>query len=149
MSNIQPYLFEIWIGTIVAITILQLVPLSVLALRMGFAESYFLTSMFMLVPVVISFAILKCLALVDGLEHWFGITGALSIAVAFLVAWMPFVGMVVGIAAAYDAWDLGILTAFAFFYSPGILGSMLAGLLTLGILLLVKIGGHLYDRHRY
>lgn len=138
MFDIQPHITEIWVGTTVAVTILQLIPLSFLALVLGFSGRYSVTSISVrFMPAVVSCVFLKWLAITYGLVHWFDISGPVSVAFSFVIALIPFVGMIVGIVAAYQAWDWGILKAFAFFYSPGLIGSLLATLMSVGLLLLI------------
>jgi hypothetical protein len=53
-----------------------------------------------------------------GLEDWIGLHWIIAVPVAYFVAYIPFVGTLVGIFGAITAWNLSLLSASALFLGP-------------------------------
>ena len=62
--------------------------------------------------------IIQWFAVIDGLEHWFGISGFFAFILSGFIAYIPFVGTIAGFIGAMDVWGWSFLEAGALFFGP-------------------------------
>ena len=62
--------------------------------------------------------ILQWFATIDGLEHWFGISGFFAFILSGLIAYIPLVGTIAGFIGAMDVWGWSFIEAGALFFGP-------------------------------
>lgn len=62
--------------------------------------------------------IVQWFATMDGLEHWFGISGILAFILSVLIAYFPLAGTVSGFIGATNVWGWSNLEAGALFVGP-------------------------------
>lgn len=66
----------------------------------------------------IGLALFQATAIMAGLEDWIGLHWTLAFPVAYFVAYIPFIGTLLGILGATAAWNLSLLLASALFLGP-------------------------------
>jgi len=74
----------------------------------------------------IGLALFQASAIMAGLEDWIGLHWLIAFPVAYLVAYIPFIGTLLGILGASVAWNLSWLSAGALFLGPFAVLVMLA-----------------------
>lgn len=62
--------------------------------------------------------ILQWFATIDGLEHWFGISGFFAFILSGFIAYIPLVGTIAGFKGAIDVWGWSFIEAGALFFGP-------------------------------
>jgi hypothetical protein len=74
----------------------------------------------------IGYGIICMLAVIDGIQVWFGVNIFFAVIISFFVAYMPLIGTVAGFIGAVDAWGWSYLQAGALFFGPAIFIFILA-----------------------
>ena len=62
--------------------------------------------------------ILQWFATIDGLEHWFGISGFFAFILSGFIAYIPLVGTIAGFKGAMDVWGWDFMEAALLFFGP-------------------------------
>lgn len=70
------------------------------------------------------YGIVCLLAVMDGVQVWFGINAFFAFFVALIIAYIPIVATVAGYIGATDAWGWSFLHASALFFGPMVVGAL-------------------------
>ena len=65
--------------------------------------------------------IVQFFAIVEGLAHWFGISGFVAFILSLFIAYIPLIGSVAGFTVAIDVWGWSTLEAGSLFFCPVVL----------------------------
>lgn len=82
----------------------------------------------------IGIGIVQWFATMDGLEHWFGISGFIAFILSLVIAYFPLAGTISGFIGATNVWGWSNLEAGALFVGP------------FGILLIISVISAIFDK---
>ena len=80
----------------------------------------------------LAIGVVQWFATIDGLEHWFDISGGFAFILSGFIAYIPLVGTIAGFIGAMDVWGWSLLEAGALFFGPIIALLLIAGIGMIG-----------------